>query len=196
MPKTRFARPHLPLALASLAAAGSAFAHPGHEAASLMSGFAHPFAGLDHLLAMVAVGLFAARQAGAARRLVPAGFVLAMLAGAALSAGGVALPAVEAGVAASVLALGLLVALLARLPLAGSLPLVATFALFHGHAHHAEIADASTLGYMLGVAAATLLLQAALLTLAHRLPDTRAGRGLTRFAGALIAGAGAVLLGA
>ena len=111
---TRFRSMLAAAALASLS--GAALAHPGHAPASFATGFAHPLGGLDHLLAMLAVGLYAARQAGAARLLLPAGFVLAMLAGAGLGALGLALPAVEAGIAASLLVLGLLVALAARLP--------------------------------------------------------------------------------
>ena len=88
----------------------AALAHPGHESASFLSGFNHPLGGLDHLLAMLAVGLYAAQQAGRARWSLPAGFVLAMLLGAALGASGIRLPAVEAGIAASVLVLGLLLA--------------------------------------------------------------------------------------
>ncbi|MDX5445820.1 MAG: HupE/UreJ family protein, partial [Zoogloeaceae bacterium] len=94
----------LPLALF----AGAALAHPGHESASFFSGFGHPIGGADHLLAMLAVGLLAARQAGRARWALPAAFVLTMLAGAGLGAIGVALPAVETGIALSVLVLGLL----------------------------------------------------------------------------------------
>ena len=114
--------------LALAAASGTALAHPGHDAASFASGFAHPFGGLDHLLAMFAVGLYAARQSGAARWALPAGFVAAMLAGAGVSAAGLVLPAVESGIALSVLVFGLLIAFAARLPLPASLSLVAGFA--------------------------------------------------------------------
>ena len=180
-------------ALASLS--GAALAHPGHAPASFATGFAHPLGGLDHLLAMLAVGLFAARQAGAARLLLPAGFVLAMLAGAGLGALGLALPAVEAGIAASLLVLGLLVALAARLPLTASLALVAAFALFHGHAHHAEMGDATLLGYSLGFALASATLHAAGLALARAFPDSRGGRLALHLGGGGIAGVGVALLG-
>jgi urease accessory protein len=180
-------------ALTSLS--GAALAHPGHAPASFATGFAHPLGGLDHLLAMLAIGLYAARQAGAARLLLPAGFVLAMLAGAGLGALGLALPAVEAGIAASVLVLGLLVAFAARLPLAASLPLVAAFALFHGHAHHAEMGDATLLGYSLGFALATAALHAAGLALARAFPDSRDGHLALRLGGGGIAGVGVALLG-
>lgn len=187
-------RPALAVVLA--AAAAPVLAHPDHGTASLASGLAHPLGGVDHLLAMVAVGLFAARQPGGARWMLPAGFVAAMLAGAGLSAAGVALPAVETGIAASVLVFGVLIAALARLPLAAALPLVAAFALFHGHAHHAEMGAGSPLAYTAGFALATAALHLAGLGLARLLPDTRAGRFALRMGGGAIAGAGALLLGA
>ncbi|HRP22344.1 MAG TPA: HupE/UreJ family protein [Thauera sp.] len=188
-----------PSALAAVVLAtssGAALAHPGHEAASFVTGFAHPLGGLDHLLAMLAVGLLAARQSGRARWMLPAGFVLAMLAGAGLGVLGLALPAVEAGIAASVLVFGLLIALAARLPLAASLPLVAVFALFHGHAHHAEMGGASLATYAVGFALATALLHGAGYALARWTPQTRGGERIRRVAGGAIAGTGAVLLGA
>ena len=177
-------------------ASGAAFAHPGHESASFFSGFGHPFGGLDHLLAMIAVGLYAARQPGVARQLLPAGFVLAMLAGTALGAVGVALPAVEAGIAASVLVFGLLIAFAARLPLAAALALVAAFALFHGHAHHAEMGGASLASYAVGFALATASLHVAGYALARWMPETPLAQRVRRVAGGAIAATGAVLLGA
>lgn len=192
--RRHLARPALALVFAL--AAAPALAHPDHGAASLASGLAHPLGGLDHLLAMLAVGLFAARQPGDARWMLPTGFVLAMLAGAALSAAGIALPAVEAAIATSVLVLGVLIACLARLPLAAALPLVAAFALFHGHAHHAEMGAGSAFAYTAGFALATAALHLAGLGLARLLPDTHAGRFVLRVGGGAIAGAGVVLLGA
>lgn len=184
------------LAIALATASGAVFAHPGHEGASFLSGFAHPFGGLDHLLAMLAVGLYAALQPGAARWMLPAGFVVAMLGGAGLGALGVALPAVEAGIAASVLVLGLLIAFSARLSVAASLPLVAAFALFHGHAHHAEMAGASLAIYAPGFALATALLHGLGYAVARWSPQTVVGERVRRVAGAAIAGTGAMLLGA
>lgn len=185
---------HTLFTLALLTASGAALAHPGHAPASFASGFSHPLGGLDHLLAMLAVGLYAARQPGATRWLLPAGFVLAMLAGAGLGAAGVALPAVDAGIAASVLVFGLLIAVAARLPLVASLPLVAVFALFHGHAHHAEMGGASLLTYAAGFALATALLHGVGYAIARWLPETRPAQMLKRVAGAAIAATGAVLL--
>jgi len=190
--KTRSALAAVVLATAS----GAALAHPGHESASFFTGFTHPLGGLDHLLAMLAVGLYAARQPGATRWMLPAGFVLAMLAGAGLGAIGVALPAVEAGIAASVLVFGLLIALAARLPLTVSLPLVAAFALFHGHAHHAEMGGASLVTYAAGFALATALLHGAGYAIARWMPETRVGNAIKRVAGRLVAGVGGAMLGA
>ena len=141
-------------ALTSLS--GAALAHPGHAPASFATGFAHPLGGLDHLLAMLAVGLYAARQAGAARLLLPAGFVLAMLAGAGLGALGLALPAVEAGIAASVLVLGLLVAVQTRMPWPLAAALAGVFAFFHGAAHGYELAGGSALNSLAALAGMAL----------------------------------------
>lgn len=192
--KTRF----LFAFLAGAGLSAAAFAHPGHPsaAAGFFSGFAHPYGGLDHLLAMLAVGLYAARQPGAQRWALPAGFVAAMLAGAGLSVAGLALPAVESGIALSVLVLGLLIALAVRLPLGAALALIAGFALFHGHAHHAEIDGARLSTYVAGFALATALLHGAGWLLAQWAPQSAVARALHRVAGAAIATTGLVLLGA
>lgn len=182
------------ITLALTLATGSALAHPGHESASFLSGFAHPLAGLDHLLAMFAVGLYAVSQAQRVRWLLPTAFVLAMLAGAGLGAVGAGLPAVEAGIAASVLVLGLLIAFMVRLPLAASLPLVALFALFHGHAHHAEMGDGTLATYAVGFALATALLHATGWLIGRWLPEARWAMRARRVAGGLIAGAGVAFL--
>lgn len=189
--------PNRALTTLSLVLASScALAHPGHESASFFSGIMHPLGGADHLLAMLAVGLYAARQPGRQRWALPASFVLAMLAGAGLGALGIMLPAVEAGVAASVLVLGLLIAFAARLPVAAALPLVAAFALFHGHAHHAEMGDGTLVTYAAGFALATASLHVAGYLIGRWLPQSLWAQRLQRAAGALIAGAGAVFLGA
>ncbi|THF65349.1 HupE/UreJ family protein [Pseudothauera rhizosphaerae] len=181
----------LGLALAS----GTALAHQGHESASFFSGFSHPLGGIDHLLAMLAVGLYAARQSGWQRWALPVGFVVAMLVGAGLGALGVELPAVEAGIAASVLVLGLLIAFAARLPVVAALPLVAAFALFHGHAHHAEMGDGSLFTYAAGFAIATALLHGAGYLIGRQVPQAQWAQRLQRAVGVAIAGAGAVFLG-
>ncbi|WP_348695350.1 HupE/UreJ family protein, partial [Stutzerimonas balearica] len=112
-----------------------AFAHPGHDHAGVMSGLAHPLFGLDHLLAMLAVGLWAAQQQGAARWALPLTFVATMLFGGLLGFAGIEMPLMETGIAGSVLALGLLVALAVRPPVAIAAGLTALFAASHGVAH-------------------------------------------------------------
>jgi urease accessory protein len=144
-----------------------AHAHPGHSSAGGYSaGALHPLLGLDHLLAMLAVGLWAAQLGGRAVWLVPATFVSVMSLGGALGMGGLALPLVEQGVLVSVLVLGVLIVASARLPLAIGVPIVAVFALFHGFAHGAEMpARVSALAYGAGFAATTAGLHAAGLAL-------------------------------
>ena len=177
---------------------GPAHAHPGHGTNSLFSGLAHPFAGLDHLLAMLAVGLWAAQLGGRARWLVPACFVGVMALGGALGASGVSLPFVESGVAVSVLILGLLIAMSARLPLAASLSLVGTFALFHGFAHGAEMpVAASSLAYGAGFMLTSALLHLAgifiALTMVHAQSKETSALPVLRFAGVAIAVAGLMI---
>ena len=133
-------------------------AHPGHGAATgLASGLAHPLLGLDHLCAMIAVGLWSAQRGGRALWAVPLAFVAAMAMGATAATGGHAIPFAEQGIAASVLILGILIAAAIRLPLAASVLLVGAFALFHGFAHGAEIpANVSGLAYGAGMLATTV----------------------------------------
>jgi urease accessory protein len=143
-----------------------AHAHPGHDGHDLTwdfsGGFAHPLSGWDHLLAMVAVGLWAAQLGGRARWLVPASFVSVMLIGAAFGRAGLVVPGVEQAIAASVLVLGLLIAATVRLPVVAGMALVGIFAFFHGFAHGAEMPmTAGALSYGAGFVAATVLLHAA-----------------------------------
>ena len=185
----------LPLALFTAVA----LAHPGHgghESASFIEGFGHPIGGADHLLAMLAVGLLAAREKGSARWALPVAFVVAMQAGAGLGALGVALPAVETGIAASVLVLGLVVALVMKLPLSAAVPMVAVFALFHGHAHFTEMGHGTVWAYAAGFAIATAALHVAGYALARSLPATPAAAQCKRVLGGLIAAAGVFFLAA
>ena len=148
--------------LAALFLAGTAQAHTiGAHGAGFAAGMAHPFIGLDHLLAMVAVGIWAAQLGGRAIWRVPLAFMIMMVLGSMFAFGGLPLPAVEAGIASSVLVLGLLIVVAARFPLAASMLLVGAFALFHGHAHGQELPQtASALLYGLGFLLATGLLHA------------------------------------
>ena len=140
-----------------------AHAHPGHGAGTggIGWGLAHPFTGLDHILAMIAVGLWAVQLGKRALWVLPLSFVSAMAAGAALGMGGVSLPFVEPAILASVIVLGALVAFATRLPLGASAALVAVAALFHGQSHGSEMpADASGFLTALGFVIATAMLHA------------------------------------
>lgn len=186
------------VALAAVAAAEPAFAHTfGAHGAGFVAGFAHPFGGFDHLLAMVAVGLWAGQLGGRALWAVPAAFVGAMVVGGLLATSGIALPKVELGIAGSLVVLGILVATAWRLPVAAAMVLVGLFAVFHGHAHGAELPQAaSALGYGAGFVLATALLHGSGVALglnARRLGASavvRAAGGATSLAGLALALAG------
>jgi urease accessory protein len=186
------------LSLAAVATAGfgtAALAHVGdHSHMSFTEGLLHPFSGLDHVLAMVAVGLWASQLGGRALWLLPLTFLVVMAAGAALGLSGVTLPWVEIGIAGSVMVLGAVVALKLRPSLAISIPLIGAFALLHGYSHGIELpASASALSYGAGFIAATLVLHAVGIAtglIAGRLPV----RFAARTTGGAIAVLGAVLL--
>lgn len=149
----------IPALLAAALAAGPALAHLDPVAhGSFAAGFTHPIFGLDHILAMVAVGLWAAVLGGRALWVLPAAFVGAMALGFVLALAGMPLPLVEPMILASVLVLGLAVAMALRLPLPAAAGAVAVLAVFHGHAHGGEMGEAGALGYLAGFAAATALL--------------------------------------
>ncbi len=190
----RFLR--LALSAAALTAlATAAEAHTGHGATNAFTaGFAHPLGGVDHLLAMVAVGLWAGLAGGRALWLWPAGFVAAMVLGGALGMAGVPMPFVEQGIVGSVIVIGLAAALAFSPSLAVGVAIAALAGLFHGHAHGTEVpADASGLAYAAGFALATALLHAcgiAATVIAARftLPvAARAAGGLTAVAGVVLA---------
>lgn len=164
------------------------------SSAGAAQGFSHPFSGLDHILAMVAVGLWAAQIGRRALWVLPLAFPLAMAVGGFLGMGGVTLPGIENGIGASVALLGLLIALAARPALPAAIGLVALFAIFHGHAHGTELPQAaSPLLYGLGFLSATALLHMFGLGIGQllKLPQ---GRIAVRAGGAGIAAAGAFLL--
>ncbi|HWW99611.1 HupE/UreJ family protein [Collimonas sp.] len=182
------------LAIAALGI-GSAFAHPGHpDAFGFNDGFAHPFSGLDHLLAMLAVGLWAAQNKRSALWLLLLAFPLMMVAGALLAFAGVALPGVETGIAASVAVLGLLIAFAIRMPLWASATVVSVFAVFHGYAHGSELPHgASALWYGVGFVAATVLLHLSGLTIGLVARQKMASQAV-RVGGIAIAAVGGYLL--
>lgn len=177
-------------AILLVAAVMPAYAHVGiGTTSSFTAGFEHPMSGLDHVAVMIAVGLWAALKGGRAVWAWPLAFVGVMLAGAALGMLQVPVPFVEPGILASVVALGLLVALAVDLPVSAGVAIIGLFALFHGHAHGTEVPEtAAGLEYVAGFAVATALLHAVGITAALGL-GTRF-RGLTRAAGASCAAVG------
>jgi urease accessory protein len=165
----------------------------GAHGAGFATGVAHPLAGLDHMLAMFAVGLWAAQLGGRAYWSVPLAFVSMMALGAVVATTGLTLPAVESGIAASVLILGLLIAFSARMPIPLGMVLVGVFALFHGHAHGTELPQAaSAASYGLGMLLATIGLHVTGLGAGILFQRTAV---LLRIGGAMIAAAGALMWG-
>lgn len=183
-------------ALLVAAAPAAVLAHAGHDAGTphgLLAGFLHPLTGLDHLVAMLAVGtwsaLTASRTDAAHYARVPLAFVALLLAGAWLVGAGWQVPAVEPVIGVSLLVLGLLVAARQALPAAAAAIVVGGFALFHGAAHGIELGRGPALA---GMVLATALLHACGLLLGHALR----GRGpwLPGLAGGATALLGSVLL--
>jgi urease accessory protein len=149
------------LAVAGLTVAATpALAHTGGTVAGFASGFAHPILGLDHLLAMVAVGVWSAAQPARLAWRGPAVFVAMLGVGALFGMNGISLPFVEPGILASVVILGLMIAVARMLPAALGLVAIGGFALLHGHAHGTEAAGALA-GYMTGFLLASALLHGA-----------------------------------
>lgn len=199
MPRFFTTAPQKLMGLGLLLLAGAAQAHVGPDAghtATFFNGLAHPVSGMDHLLAMVAVGLWSAVAMPAQRWLAPAVFVGAMTVGALLAHLGLALPlgdSLEWLIAGSVVLLGALLLSGAALPAAAGLALIGTSALFHGTAHGLEMAvGASFVAYGAGFVVATSLLHFGGVGLGVVLHKVRAV--LPRVAGALIGGAGVFLL--
>ena len=170
-------------------------AHPqAGQAAGFVNGLRHPVSGLDHVLAMISVGLWGAQLGPPAIWLLPVTFPMVMAIGGFLGLIGMPLPGVEYGIALSAILLGLMVAREARPALGAAVGLVAFFAVFHGHAHGTELPPGqSGLLYSIGFVIATGLLHATgiAIGLVHRWP---AGRIALRVAGAAVAAAGLVFL--
>lgn len=164
VPKKEIMRRLRPLlALGLIALPSAAFAHTGvGDAHGFVHGFMHPVGGIDHVLAMVAVGVFAFVLGGRALWLVPLSFVAMMAVGFLLGVGQIDVPFVELGIALSSVVIGGAAALGKPMPVGAAMALVGVFAIFHGHAHGAEMpADASGFTYALGFMAATALLHIA-----------------------------------
>ena len=179
------------LAAALLLVALPAWAHDGGgQAAGFLSGMLHPVSGLDHVLAMVAVGLWGAQLGAPAIWLLPVAFPLVMAFGGFLGLMGVPVPGVEIGIALSAVLLGVMVATQSRPPLGVAIALVGFFAVFHGHAHGTELpVGASGLLYSVGFVIVTGLLHATGIAvgLVHR---WERGRLALRGAGAAVTAAG------
>lgn len=185
-------------ALPLLLLPSAAFAHTGvGDTAGFLHGLAHPIGGLDHILAMVAVGVFAFVLGGRALWLVPAAFVGMMMVGFVLSVAQVNVPAVELGIALSSIVIGGAAALGLTMPVSAAMALVGVFAIFHGHAHGAEMPEAAAgLTYASGFIVATAGLHALGIALAYAMASvvSRHGRATARVAGGAFALGGVAVL--
>jgi urease accessory protein len=184
--------------LATLLMLTPALAHTGiGETSGFAHGFVHPVGGMDHVLAMVAVGLFAALLGGRALWLVPISFVAMMVVGGALGMAGIGIPFVEIGIGLSVVVFGAAVALRANVPVVAAMAVAGFFAIFHGHAHGAEMPDnVSGFEYALGFVLATALLHATGIGLGSaigKMSDVR-GTRVARLTGGVVAVAGVGIL--
>jgi urease accessory protein len=183
------------LALSTILAVAAfpALAHPGH----VDDGFFHPFSGLDHILAMTGVGLWAALLASrkpSAAFTVPLSFVVMMAIGAAAGFAGIKLPIAEAGILASVFLLGGLVLVAVRVPAPAAMGVVALFAIFHGYVHALEAPTADTGEYMLGFLAATAILLATGAGLGWVVRRLVGDVGLRALGGLILAGGAFILV--
>lgn len=169
------------------------FIHPDFGTASgFWHGFAHPFSGLDHTLAMIAVGIWAYQVGGRATWLIPLTFVGTMVVGGFLGISGTRLPFVETGIVLSLLILGVLITASFKLPVIAGMILVGIFALFHGHSHGTEVPMVvSGITYSVGFAVSTVMLHLSGIALGAFL-GTKAY--ILRYAGAGIAAIGLVML--
>ena len=172
-----------------------AWAHVGSgEAGGFLTGLQHPVSGLDHVVAMIAVGLWGAQLGNPALWVLPVLFPMMMAGGGMLGLMGIPLPGVEIGIAISAIVLGTMVFAEARLNIQLAMVIVAFFAIFHGHAHGTELpAGQSGLLYSMGFVAATGCLHGVGITigLIHR---WQAGRLALRGAGSLVCAAGIYFL--
>lgn len=192
--KTINSRSFLALLCILIFTPASVYAHTGvGHTAGFANGFGHPIGGFDHVLAMVAVGIWASQIGGKGVWAVPSTFVGVMILGCIMGITGISVPFIEEGIIVSVLILGVLIAAAARMPLAVSMAIVGLFAIFHGHAHGAEMPVAvSGLAYGAGFAAATALLHLCGIVIGAVLRKT-ARMQFIRFAGATIAASGVYL---
>ncbi len=166
-------------------------AHEASHAGGFMAGITHPVLGLDHLLAMLSVGILSAQMGGRAIWSVPFAFVGVMLIGGLMGMNHVPFFTVELGIAVSVLALGIALAAEKKLPTTLAMIAVGFFALFHGHAHGTEMPEISTpLLYALGFVTGTALIHIAGVMVGFFSQKFSHGPQLLRYVGAGIAGIG------
>jgi urease accessory protein len=185
------------LALAAFAP-NFALAHVGvGETHGFMHGFTHPIGGIDHILAMVAVGVFAANLGGRALYAVPLAFMGFMLVGGMLGIFGLPVPFVEVGIGLSIVVLGAAVAVKWNWPVAAAMAMVGLFAIFHGHAHGTEMPlDASGVSYAMGFVTATGLLHLLGIGVGFAIAGAASTQRITQAGGAALALAGiGVLIG-
>ncbi len=185
------------LALVNLALAvmaGPALAHTGQGESGLYSGLTHPITGVDHVVAMVAVGLWGGILGKPALWQLPIVFPVIMAVAGAFGAAGLPLPGVEVGIALSGIVLGAMVLFAVQVPVWAAMTLVGVFAVFHGHAHGAELpAAVNPLAYALGFVLATGLLHLCGIAIGA-LGKWPVGRMIVRASGAAIALAGGAFL--
>lgn len=175
-------------------AATPALAHPGHFTSDFSVGLLHPFLGLDHMLAMGAVGLLAVQKGGKSLIGLPALFIAMMLIGGAMGMSLLNIPFIEQGILGSVIILGIVIAAGRRIPSSFAMTLVGFFALFHGVAHGVEIpAGVGNVVYAAGFASATFVLHGLGLVIGKTMPTLVSDALLSkafRLAGAAVAIAG------
>jgi urease accessory protein len=177
-------------------APAAALAHPGHDGAGgLVHGFLHPATGIDHVLAMIAVGVLAAQYGGRALWLVPMSFLVAMAAGGATGMAGIPVQIVEAGIGLSVVVLGLVIAFQIKPPTLVAMLVVGFFALFHGYAHGTEMPNGvAGLSFAAGFLVATALLLGAGVGLGLLLQRRTLSRRLIQAGGGAMALVGIAVL--
>lgn len=196
-PRSAFSRIALAALVAMVPALASAHTGVG-STVGFANGLVHPIGGIDHVLAMVAVGIFAANLGGRALCAVPLTFMTLMAVGGALGIAGMPLPFVEIGIALSIVVLGLVVAVRYEWPVAAAMALVGVFAIFHGHAHGAEMpVAASGAAYALGFVLATGILHLAGIAIGLGVSQVgaRHSQRITQAGGAAVAVAGVLILG-
>ncbi|MHC5108940.1 MAG: HupE/UreJ family protein [Planctomycetota bacterium] len=177
-----------------LAWPAAAYAHTSGTASGFTSGLSHPVSGLDHVMAMIAVGIWGAQLGMPAVWVLPVAFPMVMAGGALLGLLGFPVPGVELGIAISAVVLGAMILLEARPPLVVALIMVGFFAIFHGNAHGTELPEGeSGLLYSIGFVIATGLLHGVGI-LIGLIQHWTAGHAVLRFGGAIVAGFGCFFL--